>query len=304
MDVFLVEPRGFCAGVRHALAIVTETLEKYGSPVYVRHEIVHNKHVIDDLKQKGVIFVEGLDEVEDTSRPVIFSAHGVSAQVKQHALNLGLQIIDATCPLVNAVHLRIKKLEESGNDIIVIGKATHPEILGTIGQLKDPNHAHIVSSLEDVNHLRLPENISLGIVTQTTLAVEETKDILNALQQKFPQLSKVSHPNICFATTNRQNAVRELARLTPNILILGSKNSSNSTHLREAALRYGAQQAWLVDDASDIDWKALHTCQSLGISAGASAPEYLVEEVISELQRRYLNINIHHVKVAEEKSSF
>lgn len=304
MDVFLVEPRGFCAGVRHALAIVADALKKFGAPIYVRHEIVHNRHVIDDLKHKGVIFIEELDEVTDTSRPVIFSAHGVSEQVKQQAFDLGLHVIDATCPLVNAVHLKIKKLEESGADIIVIGKAVHPEILGTIGQLKNPKHAHIVSSPEDVNHLHLPEGIPLGIVTQTTLAVEETKDILNALQQKFPQLPKTTHPNICFATTNRQNAVKELAQLTPNILILGSKNSSNSTHLREAALRYGAQQAWLVDDASDIDWEALHSCQSLGISAGASAPEYLVAEAIAELQRHYLNINIHHVKVAEEKNSF
>lgn len=304
MEIYLAQPRGFCAGVRHALAVVADVLQKYGPPIYVRHEIVHNKHVIEDLKKQGVIFINELEELTDFSRPVIFSAHGVGQKIYYQAQQMGLNIIDATCPLVQTVHAQIKKLEQSGHEIIVIGKPSHPEILGTIGQLQDIQKAHIVTTLKDVKNLSLSVDSKLGIVTQTTLAVDDTKEIINALKQKFPSLAHVSQPNICFATTNRQKAVQELVVKTPYILIIGSKNSSNSTHLREAALRYGAKEAWLVDDASEIDWKILDSLTSLGISAGASAPDYLVDDLLEKLQQRYPNLNVHHVITTQENITF
>lgn len=304
MEVYLVQPRGFCAGVRHALEIVRQTLRDYGAPIYIRHEIVHNKHVINDLKQQGIIFVDELTEVKDKSRPVIFSAHGVAEEVKEQADKMNIKSIDATCPLVNAVHQQIRKLEQVGAEIIVIGKPTHPEILGTIGQLKDKNKAHVVSNQKEAEQILLNPSTKVGIVTQTTLSVDETKEIVAILKRKFPTILNASKPNICFATTNRQKAIQKLAQTTKNILIIGSKNSSNSTHLKEAALRYGAQKAWLIDDASEVDWEALDKCAEVGISAGASAPEHLIEELIDSIKERYNNVNIHHVIVAQENINF
>ena len=304
MEIYLAQPRGFCAGVRHALALVAEAVQKYGAPIYVRHEIVHNKHVIEDLKKQGVIFINELDELADFSRPVIFSAHGVSQEISYQAEQMRLKVIDATCPLVQAIHTKIQKLEQNGFDIIVIGKSSHPEILGTIGQLKNPQKAHIVSTLADVQNLSLSAGAKLGIVTQTTLAVDDTKEIITALKQKFPALANVSQPNICFATTNRQKAVQELVKKTPYILIIGSKNSSNSAHLREAAYHYGAKQAWLIDDVSELNWQEIDSLPSLGISAGASAPDYLVDDLLEKLHQRYLNLNVHHVITAQEDVSF
>ena len=304
MEVFLVQPRGFCAGVRHALEIVQKTLHNNGSPIYIRHEIVHNKHIINDLKRQGVVFIDELAEVADKKRPIIFSAHGVSEEVKQQAQKMNLNTIDATCPLVNAVHKQIRKLEQIGAEIIVIGKPTHPEILGTVGQLKDKNKAHIVSNLQNAEQLQIEPAKKIGIVTQTTLSVDETKEIVGCLKKKFPSLIHASQPNICFATTNRQKAIQKLAETVKNIIIIGSKNSSNSMRLKEAALHYGAQKAWLIDDASEVDWIEVDNCPSIGISAGASAPEYLVEELIQVLQQRYDNVNIHHVIVAQENINF
>ncbi|MBR1604525.1 MAG: 4-hydroxy-3-methylbut-2-enyl diphosphate reductase [Alphaproteobacteria bacterium] len=304
MEVYLAQPRGFCAGVRRALAIVAETLYKYGAPIYVRHEIVHNKHVIEDLKKQGVVFIDELCELTDYLRPVIFSAHGVSQEVYFQAKQMGIKIIDATCPLVQAVHTRVKKLEQSGCDIIVIGKPTHPEILGTIGQLQDAGKAHIVTMVEDAENLSFSADVKLGLVTQTTLAIDDTQEIMSVLTQKFPVLATLTKANICFATTNRQRAVQELVRHAPYILIIGSKNSSNSTHLREAALRYGAKKAWLIDDVSEIDWNALKTVSSLGITAGASAPDYLIDGLLKKLHQRYANLNIHDVITAKEDVMF
>lgn len=304
MDVFLVKPRGFCAGVRKALEVVDNTLEEFGAPIYVRHEIVHNKHIINNLKKCGVIFIDDLQEITDTSRPVIFSAHGVAESVKNKAKEMKLITVDATCPLVNSVHNQIKKLEAEDATIIVIGKPTHPEILGTIGQLKNPQSAYIISTLDDAKKLAFDKNSKLGVVTQTTLSVDDTKEIMSYLRETYPNIINSSRINICFATTNRQKAIEHLAQITPNIIIIGSKNSSNSTHLRDAALVYGAQQAWLIDDITDIDVDLLDKCQSIGISAGASAPEYLVDELIKFLKARYDNINIQDVIVVEENISF
>lgn len=304
MEVFTVSPRGFCAGVRRALEIVNKTLEQYGAPVYVRHEIVHNRHIIEDLKQRGIVFIDNLEEIRDPSRPVIFSAHGVAQAVKAQARQMNLITFDATCPLVMAVHEQIKKLAATGADIIVIGKASHPEILGTIGQLDNLSKVHIVSSLNDARGMSLSANALIGIVTQTTLAVDDTKEIMNYLRTKFSNIINASHINICFATTNRQKAVQRLAEITPNIIIIGSQNSSNSAHLKEAALHFGAKKAWLIDDISEFPVAEIDDCASLGISAGASAPEYLVEELLAFLRNRYDNINVHNVIVAEENISF
>jgi len=304
MEVYIVQPRGFCAGVRRALEIVQTALQNNDSPIYVRHEIVHNKHIINDLKQKGVVFIDDLSEIKETDKPVIFSAHGVAEEVKQQAQKMNLSIIDATCPLVEAVHQQIRKLEQEGAEIIVIGKPTHPEILGTVGQLKDKHKAHIISNLQEAEQLQIEPTKKIGIVSQTTLSVDDTKEIVCYLQKRFSNILNTAHPNVCFATTNRQKAVHQLAKMVENIIIIGSKNSSNSMHLKEAALHYGAQKAWLVDDASEVDWAEIDNCSSIGISAGASAPEYLVEELIKVLQQRYDNVNIHHVIVAQENINF
>ena len=304
MDVYLVQPRGFCAGVRRALEIVKQTLEQYGAPIYVRHEIVHNKHVIEDLKKQGVIFIDELSQITDSSRPVIFSAHGVPQSVFCEAEQKNLKIIDATCPLVNAVHQQVKKLEKNGAEVIVIGKAEHPEILGTVGQLKNPQQAHIVANLAEAKNLNIAKNTEVGLVTQTTLSVDETKEIAAYLKEKYPHLKNASQPNICFATTNRQTAVQKLVQKTPYILIIGSKNSSNSTHLREAAYHYGVKKAWLIDDVSELNWQEIDVLPSLGISAGASAPDFLIEELLAKCSERYPNLNIHHVITAQEDVSF
>lgn len=301
MDIYLANPRGFCAGVRRAIDIVQKVLEKYGAPIYVRHEIVHNKHVVENLKNQGVIFIEDIAEA-DKNRPLIFSAHGVAEDVKKQALEMGLNIIDATCPLVLYVHKCIKKLEKDNAEIIVIGKKAHAEIVGTVGQIKNMNRVHIVANLSEAQNLNFSENTKIGLVTQTTLSTDETKEIIDFLKQKYPQI--ILYNNICFATTNRQKAVKELAEKTENILVIGSKNSSNSNKLKEVALSCGVKNAMLIDDVSEINWDILDTFDKIGITAGASAPEYLIEELIKEFEKRYDNINIHNVIVAEENIDF
>ncbi len=301
MDIYLANPRGFCAGVRRAIDIVQKVLQEYGAPIYVRHEIVHNKHVVENLKNQGVIFIEDIAEA-DKNRPLIFSAHGVAEDVKKQALEMGLNIIDATCPLVLYVHKCIKKLEKDNAEIIVIGKKAHAEIVGTVGQIKNMNRVHIVANLSEAQNLNFSENTKIGLVTQTTLSTDETKEIIDFLKQKYPQI--ILYNNICFATTNRQKAVKELAEKTENILVIGSKNSSNSNKLKEVALSCGVKNAMLIDDVSEINWDILDTFDKIGITAGASAPEYLIEELIKEFEKRYDNINIHNVIVAEENIDF
>jgi len=303
MDVYLTAPRGFCAGVRRAISMVEDALEQYGAPVYVRHQIVHNKHVIDDLTSRGAVFIEELSEAPD-GRPLIFSAHGVSQEVVQEARRRNLTVIDATCPLVERVHRRIRQFYDNGLEIIVIGKYNHPEITGTIGQVEDKEKIHIIYSLDDAQKLDLPKDARVGFVTQTTLSTDDTREIIACLRERFPSIQGPEKADICFATTNRQAAVRELVKKTPDIVIFGSKNSSNSKHLRDSALKHGARNAWLIDDFRELDWQAVSTLDRLGISAGASAPEYLIEELLTELKRRYDNINIRQLIIAQENVNF
>lgn len=303
MDVFLAQPRGFCAGVRRAISMVEEALQKYGAPVFVRHEIVHNKHVIADLSAKGAVFIEELDEVQ-AGRPVIFSAHGVSMKVKREALARGLLTIDATCPLVEKVHRQICKYEKQNLEIIVIGKHDHPEIIGTVGQLNTKDKVHLIYNMDEAQALEISPGSAVGFVTQTTLSTDDTHIIIEYLKQRFPGIQGLSKADICYATTNRQAAIKELVKATPNIVILGSKNSSNSRHLRESALKHGAINAWLADDYQELDWEKIDQLKSLGISAGASAPEYLVEELLEKLEHRYLNINKKRIIITEECVSF
>ncbi len=303
MDIYLAEPRGFCAGVRRAIAIVENALEQYGAPIYVRHEIVHNKHVIEDLKQKGAVFIEDILDA-DPKRPLIFSAHGVSQEVKDKSRELGLFTIDATCPLVEKVHRQVRKFFEQNFEIIVIGKKEHPEIVGTVGQVGESAKLHVIYSLEEAKSLEIKDTEHVGFVTQTTLSTDDTLEIIHCLKERFPKIQGLPKADICYATTNRQTAVKELVKHTPNIVILGSKNSSNSRHLQETALKAGAQNAWLADDASELDWEKINTFSSIGISAGASAPEYLVEDLLKELAKRYHNINKKYVTIVKENINF
>lgn len=304
LTIYLAKPRGFCSGVKRAIALVEQTLQEFGTPVYVRHEIVHNKHVVDNLKHQGAIFIEDFSEIKDITRPVVISAHGAAKTVFAEAQKLNLQIIDATCPLVSKVHKQIQNLAAQNLEIVVIGKKEHPEIVGTVGQLDNLKQVHIISSSAEVQNLPIPYNIKIGVITQTTLAVDDTSTILATLKQHYQQIVTADKSDICYATTHRQKAIKELARVSPNIIVIGSKNSSNSKHLKETALQHGAKLAWLLDDASEVDWAALDGITSLGISAGASAPEYLVEELLVELSKRYQKINIQNVIVAAEKVEF
>ena len=304
LTVYIAEPRGFCAGVRRAIEIVEQALRDYGAPVYVRHEIVHNKHVIEDLKNKGMIFIDELAQMQDQSRPLIFSAHGVPQSVVDETDKLGIKTIDATCPLVAKVHNQIKKLYDEDMEIIVIGKKNHVEIIGTVGQIPSSNKLHIINSKEDIEALNINPESKVGFVTQTTLSVDDTKEIVAALKQKFPSISAMRKDDICFATTNRQKAVKEMAKVADLIIVIGSKNSSNSKQLKEVALKNGAKNAVLIDDASELDWALLKEYQTIGITAGASAPEYLVQDLLDQLKSRYDNIKIMDVKVEYEKVNF
>ncbi|MGN0914724.1 MAG: 4-hydroxy-3-methylbut-2-enyl diphosphate reductase [Alphaproteobacteria bacterium] len=303
MDIYLAEPRGFCAGVRRAISIVEEALKQYGAPVYVRHEIVHNRHVIEELKQKGVIFIEELSEA-DLTRPLIFSAHGVGKNIEKEAQNLGLNVIDATCPLVGKVHNQIKKFDFEDMEILVIGKKNHPEIIGTVGQLENSKRVHIITTLDEAQNLNFKPGQKVGFVTQTTLSSDDTKEIMEYLKSKFHDMKGLEKDDICYATNNRQKAIKELAKQTDTIIVLGSKNSSNSKQLKEVALKNGAVQAFLIDDYREFDWNVLNGRSSVGISAGASAPEYLVEELVNQFKIRYNKINIHHVVFIKENVNF
>ena len=303
LNVFLANPRGFCTGVKRAISIVEQEIEESGKPVYVKHEIVHNKHVLDDLRKKGAVFIESFDEIENRNAPVILSAHGVSKLVIKEANEKGLKIINAICPLVEKIHKQIKKFYDDGMQIIVIGKKEHPEIIGTIGQLDELSNVHIINSIEQARELQLDETQNIGVVTQTTLSVFETQKIIEYLQTRFGKLATLQRNDICYATTHRQLAIKELVKKTPNIIVIGSKNSSNSIRLKEAALSFGADNAWLVDDVLEVDFDELKKFSSLGISAGASAPEYLVENLLDELKKHYENINIQNVIVTKENSN-
>lgn len=280
MKIYLANPRGFCAGVDRAIDIVDLSLKKYGAPIYVRHEIVHSRHVVNSLRQKGAVFVEELNEVPEGS-VVIFSAHGVAKSVWQEANRRRLHVIDATCPLVIKVHNEVNRDYTQGYELILIGHAGHPEVIGTLGQV--PDKFHLVSSVQDVERLHVENTVNLSYVTQTTLSVDECRDIVAALNERFPQIKGPHQEDICYATQNRQNAVKELSKLVDVILVIGSPNSSNSNRLRELGEHCGIP-SYLIDSASDINPDWLQSAKAIGITAGASAPEVLVEEVVAYLK--------------------
>ena len=285
MDIVLANPRGFCAGVDRAIEIVKRALDTLGAPIYVRHEVVHNRYVVDELKQKGAIFVEELDEVPDGAT-VIFSAHGVSQAVRAEADRRGLRVFDATCPLVTKVHMEVARQCRAGRDMVLIGHAGHPEVEGTMGQWNRQHgsgNIYLVESLEDVATLQVGQPGNLAFTTQTTLSVDDTISIIDALRVRFPTIEGPRHDDICYATQNRQDAVRQLSQQCDLVLVVGSPNSSNSNRLRELAERQGIQ-AHLVDGADEIDPRWLQGRTRIGVTAGASAPEVLVQGVIDRLR--------------------
>lgn len=284
MQIQLANPRGFCAGVDRAIAIVNRALEVYGPPIYVRHEVVHNRFVVEDLRSRGAVFVDELDQVPDGAW-VIFSAHGVSQQIQINARERGLNVFDATCPLVTKVHVEVAKFAVAGHEVILIGHAGHPEVEGTMGQydLTQGGQIYLVETLDDVAAIQVNNPQQLAYVTQTTLSVEDTRILIQALRERFPLIQGPRKDDICYATQNRQDAVKQLALETDLVLVVGSPNSSNSNRLRELAERCGTK-AFLIDHAEQIDASWLQDCQRVGITAGASAPEALVQAVVKKLQ--------------------
>jgi 4-hydroxy-3-methylbut-2-enyl diphosphate reductase len=302
LDILLCAPRGFCAGVDRAIQIVELALQKYGAPVYVRHAIVHNKYVVEGLKAKGAVFVEELDEIPDTEAPVVFSAHGVPKSVPAEARTRNMFFLDATCPLVSKVHVEATRHFEEGHEIVLIGHAGHPEVVGTMGQLPE-GAVTLIETIDDAN-VFVPRNPDrLAFVTQTTLSVDDTRDIVAALKARFPAINGPHKEDICYATTNRQESIKAVAPLVDAMIVVGSPHSSNSQRLVEVALRSGCKTATLVDRASEIDWSLYGNLTSLGISAGASAPESLVEEVIDAFAARY-DIKVETKTTAEENIAF
>jgi 4-hydroxy-3-methylbut-2-enyl diphosphate reductase len=302
LTLLLAAPRGFCAGVDRAIQIVELALAKFGAPVYVRHEIVHNRFVVESLKAKGAVFVEELDEIPKTSQPVIFSAHGVAKAVPAAAKARNLFSIDATCPLVFKVHNEAQRHFEQGLEILLIGHAGHPEVEGTMGQLP-PGAVKLVETLADVESLKPVDAHKLAYVTQTTLSLDDTAEIVEALKRRFPGIVGPHKEDICYATTNRQVAVKAIAPRVDCMLVVGAPNSSNSLRLVEVAERAGCRKAMLIQRASDIDWPSLSGIAAIGITAGASAPETLVDEVIGALMQRY-DVTIETVKTADERIAF
>ncbi len=302
LKVLLAAPRGFCAGVDRAIKIVELALLKFGAPVYVRHEIVHNRHVVDTLKGKGAIFVEELDEIPETDAPVIFSAHGVPRSVPAAAKARRLFYLDATCPLVSKVHAEARDHHENGLEILLIGHAGHPEVVGTLGQLP-PGAATLIQTVEDARRFtpRHPER--LAYITQTTLSIDDTAAIIAALRTRFPAIAGPRKEDICYATTNRQEAVKAIAGRCDRLLVVGAPNSSNSLRLVEVAERAGCARALLVQGAADIPWHHLEGIATLGITAGASAPELLVTEIIDALGSRF-DVVVENVITRQERIAF
>ena len=301
LTLYLAAPRGFCAGVDRAIQIVELALGKWGAPVYVRHEIVHNKFVVDELREKGAIFVEELNECPD-DRPVIFSAHGVPKAVPAEAAKREMIYVDATCPLVSKVHIEAERHHAAGLQMVMIGHEGHPETVGTMGQLPEGD-VLLVETSEDVAKLNIRDPEKLAFVTQTTLSIDDTADIVAALKLRFPSIVGPHKEDICYATTNRQIAVKEIAPLVDALLVVGAPNSSNSKRLVEVASKAGCTYAQLVQRDTEIDWRALEGIQSVGLTAGASAPEVLVNEIIEAFRARY-KVTIEHVETAQENVNF
>ena len=285
IKIYLAGPRGFCAGVDRAILMVEEALKKYGNPVYVRHEIVHNKYVVEDLKEKGAIFIDELNEIKDLSRPVIFSAHGVPKSVPDEAKNLNLLYFDATCPLVSKIHREVENFEKQNLPIILIGHHNHPEVIGTMGQIK--SSIHLVENEKDVELLKLDNNKKIAYVTQTTLSVDETKEIIKAIKKKFNDVIEPRKNDICYATTNRQDAVKKIASNCEVFFVIGAYNSSNSIRLVEVAKKYGAGKSILLENIEQFDEKIFNNINSIGLTASASAPEILVQKFIELLEKKF-----------------
>ncbi|NOX39833.1 MAG: 4-hydroxy-3-methylbut-2-enyl diphosphate reductase [Alphaproteobacteria bacterium] len=301
LTLYLAAPRGFCAGVDRAIKIVEVAIEKWGAPVYVRHEIVHNKFVVDRLRDKGAVFVETLEECPD-DRPVVFSAHGVPKSVPQAATKRQMIYVDATCPLVSKVHIEAKRHFENGLQMVMIGHQGHPETVGTMGQLPD-GEVLLVETVSDVKTLTVRDKNRLAFITQTTLSVDDAAEIVSALKARFPGIIGPRKEDICYATTNRQAAVKALAPKVDALLVIGSPNSSNSRRLVEVGSKAGCAYAQLIPRASDIDWRALKGARAIGITAGASAPEILINEVIDAFKSRY-NVRQEIVETATENIEF
>ncbi len=302
LTLLLSAPRGFCAGVDRAIQIVEKALEKYGQPVYVRHEIVHNKFVVDSLRAKGAVFVEELSEIPDDGRPVIFSAHGVAKSVPVEAKTREMFYIDATCPLVSKVHKEAEKHHAMGRQIILIGHAGHPEVVGTMGQLP-PDAVILVETVEDVAAISPADDVNLAFCTQTTLSVDDTADVVAALKARFPAIVGPGREDICYATTNRQEAVKAIAPRCDALMVIGAPNSSNSNRLVEVGVAYGCDKAILVQRAADIDWAWFDSIKTLGLTAGASAPDVLIDEVIAACRARF-DVTLEEVAITQENVTF
>jgi len=302
LKIYLASPRGFCAGVDRAVEIVKKSLQKFGAPIYVRHEIVHNKHVVQELKEMGTIFVDELDDIEDTSRPVIFSAHGVAKKVVDDAKFKNLFYIDATCPLVSKVHREAEQLNKQGYHIFLIGHENHPEVIGTMGQI-DNNNIELIQNKEDVETILPIKEKKYAYITQTTLSIDDTKEIIQSLQNKFPTIKGPIKEDICYATTNRQAAVKLIAPKCDLFLIIGSRNSSNSQRLVEVAKKNGCENSLLLHTDLEFPEEQILNCKNLGLSSGASAPEILIQNLIKKI-KKIRNVQIEEVTSATENVTF
>ena len=302
LKIYLASPRGFCAGVDRAIEIVKKSIDKFGSPVYVRHEIVHNKHVVESLKKIGAVFVEEINEIKDKSRPVIFSAHGVPKKVPKEAEELNMKYVDATCPLVSKVHREAENMHKSGYHIILIGHKGHPEVIGTMGQI--PEHGiTLVETVEDVKKIIFKKEEKLAFITQTTLSVDDTKEIIECLKKRFPKINEPKKEDICYATTNRQAAVKKIAKLCDMFFVIGSRNSSNSKRLVEVASKAGCNESELIHSESEIPLDKIGKCKTIGISSGASAPEIIVQDFINKIKEKY-EVQIEEVEIVKENVFF
>ena len=302
LKIYLASPRGFCAGVDRAIEIVKKSIDKFGSPVYVRHEIVHNKHVVESLKKIGAIFVEEISEIKDKSRPVIFSAHGVPKKVPREAEELNMKYVDATCPLVSKVHREAENMHKNGYHIILIGHKGHPEVIGTMGQIP-VDGITLVETIKDVEKIVFKKDEKLAFITQTTLSVDDTKEIIECLKKKFPKINEPKKEDICYATTNRQAAVKKIAKLCDMFFVIGSRNSSNSVRLVEVAKKSGCSNSLLIHSQSEIPFDLIKNSNIIGISSGASAPEILVNNFIDELKNKF-TVSIDEVEIIKENVVF
>jgi len=302
LKILLSAPRGFCAGVERAIEIVEKSIQKYGAPVYVRHEIVHNKFVVDDLKNKGAVFVEELEEIEDKTRPVIFSAHGVPKKIPEDAKKYNMIYVDATCPLVSKVHREAENLNKDGYHLVLIGHQNHPEVIGTMGQLPKGS-IDLIQNEDEARKYELKNDKKISYVTQTTLSVDDTKDIIKILKDRFPRIKEPAKEDICYATTNRQMAVKNIANKCDLFFVIGSRNSSNSVRLVEVAKKSGCSNSQLIHSQSEIPFDLIENSNTIGISSGASAPEILVDNFIKELKNRF-TVSIDEVEIIKEDVIF